>query len=85
MKKFAGYIIILHMCTKNHSHIRYGFQDQSETDKIFYNFGAFFALLPPPPPPDDPENQNFEKKKKEKNAWRYYPFIHSCVPYMEII
>ena len=29
--------------------------------------------------PSDLENQNFEKKN-EKNTWRYYPFIHTCVP-----
>ena len=27
MKKIAGYIIMLHMCTKNHNHVRYGCWD----------------------------------------------------------
>ena len=46
---------------------------------IFSDFGQFFAPLPTPcPVPNDPKNQNFEKN--EKNAWRYYPFIHTCVP-----
>ena len=48
----------------------------SETD-ILCHIGQFFALLPTPPPPNDPKNQNFEKN--EKNAWRYNPFIHTCV------
>ena len=53
---------------------------QSETDKIFCHLGPFFALLPFFALFDS-ENQNFEKKiKNEKNAWRYYPFMHTCVP-----
>ena len=32
----------------------------SVTDRIFYHFGQFFALLPP----ENLKNQNFEKKKK---------------------
>ena len=53
----------------------------SETNVILYHIGQFFAFLPTPPPPspNDPKNQNFEKKN-EKNSWRYYPFIHTCVP-----
>ena len=78
MKKFAGYIILLHMCTKNHNHMMYVPEIQSETGKKFCYFGPFFAPLPPPLPPNDPEYQNFEKKMK-RNAWRYYPFIHTCV------
>ena len=59
---------------------------QSETDRIFCHFGPFLSFyhhthpLPSHPMLNDPENQNFEKKKTEKNAWRYYPFIHTCVP-----
>ena len=49
---------------------------RSETDRIFCHFGPFFALLPSP---NDPENQNFGKKN-ERNAWGYYPFIHTCLP-----
>ena len=48
----------------------------SETDKKFCHFGPFFALLPPPL--YDPKYQNFEKN--ERNAWRCYLFIHTCVP-----
>ena len=65
-------IIILHMCTKNHDHMRYIFWDK-ECDNFFFDghFGSFFALYlsspPTPPPPHTlptPENQNFEKRKK---------------------
>ena len=45
MEKFAGNIVILHMCTKNHNHMLYGSWD---TDKYFCHFGQFFAILPPP-------------------------------------
>ena len=66
-KKIAGYIIILHMCTKNYNHLRYGSWDTewNETDRSFCHFEPFFALLPPPPPNNNNlENQNFEKMKK---------------------
>ena len=33
----------------------------SATDRIFFHFGAFFALLPPP---NNPKNLNFEKMKQ---------------------
>ena len=62
IEKIAGDIIILHMCTKKHNHMRYRVRD-----RIFCPFGPFFALLPPPPPPSppiNPEYQNFEKMKK---------------------
>ena len=40
---------------------------RSETDKTFFHFGPFFALLrsPPHPPPNDPKNQNLEQKCKK--------------------
>ena len=43
-KKIAGDIIILHMCTKNHNHMRYSSWD-TKWDRIFCHFGSFFALL----------------------------------------
>ena len=61
MKKIAGDIIILHMCTKNHNHMRYSSWD-TKWDRIFCHFGPFFAFLPHPP--DNTENQNFEEMKK---------------------
>ena len=59
MKKIAGDIIILHMCTKNHNHMRYSSWDK-EWDKIFLSIWAIFSA----PLPNNTENQNFEKLKK---------------------
>ena len=61
MKKFAGDIIILHMCTKNHNIWCTVPEIWSETDIIFGHSGPFFVLLPTM----DLENQNFEKMKKK--------------------
>ena len=33
------------------------------TERVFFHFGAFFAVLPPPPS-NNPEYQNFENMKK---------------------
>ena len=62
MKKTVGDIIILHICTKNHNHMRYSSWD-TEWDIIFCHFRPFFALLTPSPS-NNPKNQNFEKMKK---------------------
>ena len=43
-KKIAQDIIILHMCTKNHNHMRYSFWDM-EWDRIFCQFGPFFIFF----------------------------------------
>ena len=80
MKKFTGDIMVLHMCSKNH--MMYSSWD-TEWDR--QNFLSIWAISWPffhPPHPNDPKNQNFEKNKNKnkKNAWRYYPFIHTCVP-----
>ena len=45
MKKIAGDIIILHMCTKNQNNIMHGSWDTNDTATIFCHFGPFFALL----------------------------------------
>ena len=47
----------------------------SATDRIFCQFGPFFALLPPPPP-IDPENQNLKKQKKHLEILLFY----TCAP-----
>ena len=57
MKKFAGDIIILHKCTKNHNIVP---EIWSATDRIFVILDCFFPFYPSM----DPENQNFEKMKK---------------------
>ena len=49
MKIFARDIIILHICTKNHNKWCKVLEIQSKTNKIFYHYGPFFALLLPPP------------------------------------
>ena len=73
MKKFAE-ISSFYTCVPKITIIWYMVPEiRSEADIIFCHFGPYFALLPPPPP-NDPENQNIE------NAWRYYPFVHTCVP-----
>ena len=47
-------------------------QKSQPYDQIFLSFFAFL------PPENDPKNQNFDKN--EKNNWRYYYSIHTCVP-----
>ena len=71
-KKIAGDIIILHMCAKNHNHMRYSSWN-TEWAKIFCHFGPFFALYPPHPPilPNNLEDQNFEKMK---SIWSCHHF-----------
>ena len=59
MKKFAGDIFILHMCTKNHSHMMHGSWDMECNRQ---NFLSLWTVFCPFIPPMDPENQNFEKK-----------------------
>ena len=63
MKKFAGDIIILQMCTKNHNYMMYGSWDMEWETHNFLSFWAIFC--PFTPTPNDPENQNFEKKWKK--------------------
>ena len=65
MKKFVGDITILHMCTKNHNHMRYSSWD-TKWDRIFCHFGPFFAFLTPCPPTT--HKTKFKKKKKKKTS-----------------
>ena len=69
MKKFAGDIIILHMCIKNHNHMMYGSWDTEWGTKFFVILAHFLPFQPL----DNLENQNFNI---EKNTWRYYHFTH---------
>ena len=62
MKKCAGYIIILRMCTKNHYHMRYSSWD-TKWDRVFCHFGPFLAFSTLSPT-NNPQNQNFKKWKK---------------------
>ena len=76
MKKIAEDIIILHMRTKNHNHVMYGSWDMEWDTEFFLILGHFLHFYHLPL--TDPKNHNL--KKNEKNAWRYYPLIHRCVP-----
>ena len=49
MKRSAGDTIILHMCSKNHNHMRYGSPDADETKNLENNL----------------ENKKFEKNEKD--------------------
>ena len=62
MKKLPKDIILLHMCTINDSHMRYGSWDmESNKHNFFVILGHFF----PSYPTNNPKNQNFEKMKKK--------------------
>ena len=45
-KKIAGDIIILHMCTKSHNHMKYSSWD-TELGRIFLSFWAIFCPFTP--------------------------------------
>ena len=47
MKKFAGDIIILHICTKNHSHMMYSSWDREWDRQNFLSFRAIFCPFSP--------------------------------------
>ena len=66
--RIAGDNIILHTCTKNHNHVRYGSWDRQ-------NFLSFWAIFYPFYPPNNPENQNFETIKE---ASRDVIILHMC-------
>ena len=46
MKKMAGHILILDICTINENHIVYGSEICSVRDITFCHLAPFFALLP---------------------------------------
>ena len=66
-KKIVGDIIILHMRTKNHNHMRCSSWD-TQWNKIFCDFGSFFALLP------KCWNQNTKILKNKKSIWTCHHF-----------
>ena len=68
-KKIAGDIIILHVCTKNHNHMRYSSWDM-EWENFFCHFGPFFALYPPP----SLKTQKTKILKNWKSIWRCHHF-----------
>ena len=76
MKKFAGDIIILHMCTKNHNHMVP--EIRSDTDIIFCRFGPFFALLPPHPQPLTIPKIKILKKNEKKHLEILSFYTYNC-------
>ena len=70
MKNLPGDIIILHKCTINDNHIRYGSWDMERDRQNFFVILDHFLHFYPP---NNLKNQNFEKLKK-KNTWRYHHF-----------
>ena len=70
IKKVAGEVIILQMCTKNHIIWCMLPEIWSVADLIWCHFGPFFAFLPNYWP------QKLKFGKNIKHQWRYYPFKH---------
>ena len=71
MKKIAADIIILHMCNKNHSHMRYGSWDMEQDTEFFVILDHFLSFYSS----NNPENQSFEQIKE---AYRYVIILHMC-------
>ena len=63
MKKTSGYVIILHICTKNHCHMMHASWDMKHDRQVFCHFGSFFTLYWP---------QKSKFGKNEENAQIYY-------------
>ena len=73
MNRFAGDIIILDMCTKNHNHMMYGSWD-TELDR--HNFLSFWVIFRPftPPIPLIISKIKILKKKKWKKSLEILTF-----------
>ena len=64
LKKKPRDIIILHMCTINDNHLKYGSWDMEHNRQNFFShFGPFLSLY-----------HKSKFWKTEKNGWRYYHF-----------
>ena len=68
MKKSAGDIIILHMCTKNQNHMKYGSWDLEWDRQNFLSFMLIFC----PFTPITTSIIKIKKKKKEKKSGCYH-------------
>ena len=79
MKKIVGDDIILHMCTKNPNHTKYGSWD-TESDRQF--FLSFWAIFVPFYPTNNLENQNFEKMKKTPGT---IIILHMCTKHHDML
>ena len=87
LKKFAGDIIILLICTKNHNHMLYGYWD---TEWAGHNFLSFWAIFCPFIPPlttgkwkfwkneKKQQQTNKQTKKKQKKKPGDIVFLHMC-------
>ena len=73
MEKLAGDIIILHMCTKNHNHMRYDSWDTVWGRRRFLSFWAIFCPFTTPPPLTTWKIKILKKWKKhlERSSWSY--------------
>ena len=76
MKKTPRDIIILHLCTTNNNHMRYGSWYMKLDRPNFLSFWVIFC-----PFTQNMKNQNFEKMTKTLGETSFY----ACVPQMTII
>ena len=74
MKKIAGDIINLHMCTKNHNHMRYS-SWQTKWDKFLVILGHFSPFNTPSSPPPTTQTQKTQVLKNWKqHLWKCHHF-----------
>ena len=80
MKQFAGEIIILHMCSKNHNHMVHGSWDTEWDRQNFLTFWAIFCpfTTPPASPPNDSKKSKFWSKIKSMSGDIILLSIHVC-------
>ena len=71
MKKTPADIIILHMSTINYGQMMYGSCDMVCMGWMDRRTDGWM---------DKQKKWDIEVSTPPKNAWRYYPFIHTCVP-----
>ena len=80
MKKFAGDIIILHMCPKNHNHMMYGsWYTEWDRQDFFVILGHFLSFYHPFAPPNDLKKSKFWKRKRKKclDILSFYTYMYS--------
>ena len=78
METFAGDIITLDMCTKNHNHMMYSSWDTEWDRQKFLSFWIIFCPFTSPSAPPSPLMILNIKilKKIGKKTWRYYHFTN---------
>ena len=77
LKKIAGEIIISHLFTKNHNHMRHGSWDTGWHRQNFWSLWAIFCPFTPLTI-KNLKNKNFEKMKKVS---RDVIILHECTKY----